>query len=303
MGIFMCVYEYELFMSINKRMKMSNPARSRRAISAPYNSAMPAAPPPSAEATRPQDSAVKSADRVLDILELLARQGSALTHHEIGTTLGIPKSSLTHLLRNLVGRGFLALDSTSGVYSLGPAVFRLVNAGHDREGLLARARPIVSWLADTTGEAASFSLFRDDEVERVCVAESRSPLSYRMAVGDRFPLYSTSAGKAILAGLSTTDLAAYLKRVPLRKHTSATVRTAADLRRELDTVRSGGVAYSQGEHTPGVVGIAVGVRPGSDQMPAALNVVVPSVRFTPAIEKACIAALQQARGRFEVTSR
>jgi DNA-binding IclR family transcriptional regulator len=246
---------------------------------------------------------VKSADRVLDILELLARQGSALTHHEIGTTLGIPKSSLTHLLRNLVAREFLAYQGGPGVFSLGPAVFRLVAGQHDREALLARARPVVGWIAKCTGEAAAFSVLQDGEVERVCVAETKSPLSYRMAVGDRFPLYSTSAGKAMLAAMPGEEMEAWLARAEFQRQTAATLRTTAALRKELQQVRKSGIAYSRGEHTLGVVGLAIAVRLGQEATAGALNVVLPSVRFTPETEKACIEVLLEARARFEAGSR
>jgi DNA-binding IclR family transcriptional regulator len=39
-------------------------------------------------------AAVKSADGVLDLLELLARAGREMAHNEIGEALQIPKSSL-----------------------------------------------------------------------------------------------------------------------------------------------------------------------------------------------------------------
>lgn len=52
-------------------------------------------------------STVKSAARVLDILELLASSGRAMTHAEIGRRTAIPKSSLTQLLRNLAERGYV----------------------------------------------------------------------------------------------------------------------------------------------------------------------------------------------------
>lgn len=255
--------------------------------------ALPVAAAPSA------DTSVKSADRVLDILELLARQGVPLTHHEIGTTLGIPKSSLTHLLRNLAGREFIAADASGAAYALGPAVFRLVRQGPDRETSVALARPLVVWLARQTGEAASFSGLRDDMVERLCVAESASALSYRMAVGDRFPLYSTSAGKAILAAMSERALNRYFKDLKLEAHTASTLARPADLRKELDTVRRTGIAYSRGEQTVGVIGMAVAVTLGGDHLPAALNVVIPTARFTPELEREITRLLLAARDRFD----
>ncbi|NML47399.1 IclR family transcriptional regulator [Ramlibacter sp. G-1-2-2] len=262
------------------------------------------ASPRTSAAGAPADAAsVKSADRVLDILELLGRQGSALSHHEIGTTLGIPKSSLTHLLRNLVAREFLAYESAKGVYSMGPAVHRLVSGRQDREALIALARPVVDWIAKSTGEAAAYSVLRDGEVERVCVAESKSPLSYRMAVGDRFPLYSTSAGKAMLAALPPEELADWLDQADLQRHTASTIRSVSALRKELQQVRKTGIAYSRGEHTPGVVGMAIAMQLPGDPQPSALNVVVPSVRLTPDTEQACLDALRQARQRLETGAR
>lgn len=246
----------------------------------------------------PESAAVKSADRVLDILQLLSRQGGALTHHEIGIALGIPKSSLTHLLRNLVAREFLGLDAGLSAYSLGPAVFQLVRSGGPREGLMAHARPIVGWLAKALGEATSFSVLRGDEVERVCVAESRSPLSYRMAVGDSFPLYSTSAGKAILVAMPAARRQAYLKSVKLQAHTPATAGSLAELKRQLEEAAQSGIAYSHGEHTPGVVGVAIAVDSGDPAAPAAFNIVVPDVRFTPDFNARCIELLGEARDRF-----
>src|SRR5689334_1290582 len=103
------------FMSVNVFKNInSNPGVVKRCRRL---SRIPEHPTPAMDLdTKKTDSAVKSADRVLDILQLLARQGSALSHHEIGTSLGIPKSSLTHLLRNLVAREFLSLDPGPGTY-------------------------------------------------------------------------------------------------------------------------------------------------------------------------------------------
>lgn len=249
------------------------------------------------------DAAVKSADRVLDILQLLARQGGALSHHEIGIALAIPKSSLTHLLRNLVARDFLAFDAQQATYALGPALFALVRQGSPRERLMTLARPIVDGLAKSLGEATSFSMLRGELVERVCVAESRSPLSYRMAVGDSFPLYSTSAGKAILAALPAAQRQDYLRGLKMEAHTPATVRSMAELKRQLAAVETGDIAYSRGEHTPGVVGIAIAVGTGEPAAPAAFNIVVPEVRFTPEFDARCTALLRQARERFAVSVR
>src|SRR5437868_6212507 len=71
----------------------------------------------------------KSALRVLEIMEFVAtcKNGSA-THTEISNALGIPKSSLTFLLRDLQRPGYLQLDQQTGRYSIGSQVMFLAHA-------------------------------------------------------------------------------------------------------------------------------------------------------------------------------
>src|SRR5258708_34942238 len=70
-------------------------------------------------------AAVKSADRVLDLLELLARAGRDMSHSDISETLAIPKSSLTQLLKNLQARGYVETTPNGRGYRLGAALLSL----------------------------------------------------------------------------------------------------------------------------------------------------------------------------------
>jgi DNA-binding IclR family transcriptional regulator len=71
--------------------------------------------------TRPQTtSSIKSADRVLDVLELLCRRGNSASHSDIAFSLDIPKSSLTGLLKNLISRNYLEKNLGENTYILGP---------------------------------------------------------------------------------------------------------------------------------------------------------------------------------------
>lgn len=54
---------------------------------------------------------VKSAARVLDILELLSSRTDPMRLNEIVATMGIPKSSAYGLISTLVVRGYVAKDS------------------------------------------------------------------------------------------------------------------------------------------------------------------------------------------------
>jgi DNA-binding IclR family transcriptional regulator len=249
--------------------------------------------------TKPKAVSVKSADRVLDMLELLSRRGKPMSHTDIATALGIPKSSLTQLLRNLTGRGYLALVPGPNTYQLGEALFALLRQGREGLDIVGLARPILEKLTAATNESSSLNLYRGNEVERVCGVDSPQGLTYRMTIGARYPLYSSSGGKAVLAALPKKECERYLARVRLARHTEATVKSVADLRRELARVASEGVAYSRGEHTPGIVTVAAVVRRADGYPLGALTVVAPSVRFDQRLQAICERAIKAAAAALE----
>src|SRR3546814_16066677 len=72
------------------------------------------------------ENPVKSADRVLNLLELLAFTPTAQSFTELSQALAIPKSSLFQLLKNLLNRGYVRQDEDTGRYLLGDKVRDLV---------------------------------------------------------------------------------------------------------------------------------------------------------------------------------
>lgn len=244
-------------------------------------------------------TSIKSADRVLDVLELLSRRGKALSHTELAVSLAIPKSSLTQLLRNLTTRGYLSFQPGPNTYELGPSFFSLLRQGQEGFSLVALARPILEKLTATTHESSSFNVYRKDHVERVCGVDSPQALTYRMQLGTRFRLYGSSAGKAVLAALPEKERERYLARVKIEPQTEATVKSAAELRRHLDKAMQEGVAYSSGEYLPGIVAVAAAVRRADGYPIGAINVVVPAIRFDSTREANCVRALRAAREALE----
>jgi hypothetical protein len=69
-----------------------------------------------------QTSAVKSLDRGLDILEYVAGCPEPPSFSQLLGSLGIPRSSLFHLLTNLLSRNFLERDPKTERYRVGAEV-------------------------------------------------------------------------------------------------------------------------------------------------------------------------------------
>jgi DNA-binding IclR family transcriptional regulator len=110
-------------------------------------------------------------------------------------------------------------------------------------------------------------------------------------VGARVPLHVTAAGKLFLAGDDAAEVKAYAERTRLPARTPASVKTLAELSRELDAVRKQGYALDREEAEAGVRCVAAVVRDDAGALVAALSVSAPAERqkqaqWTPLIQQA-----------------
>ncbi len=244
-------------------------------------------------------SLIKSADRVLDVLELLCRRGNSASHAEIAFALDIPKSSLTGLLKNLVNRNYLEKNLSENSYLLGPAFFDLIQQGKNVKIISKIAKAQLLILTEKTREASAFYLFKGDHVERVLGQEANYPLSYRMPPNVKFPLYSAAAGKAILNILPSEEQNLYFQNTVLKPMTDKTATLEKDLRQKLqnDTVDS--ITRSSGENSVGVIALATPICRKNGYPIGALSIVIPEVRFNPELDTLCRKVLLISKDKIE----
>jgi len=224
-------------------------------------------------------SAVKSLDRGLDILEYVAACPEPPSFSQLLANLGIPRSSLFHLLTNLLSRKFLERDPKTEGYRLGSEVVTIARKAQS-PSLSDRVTPFLRQLSLETSETCGFYVQVADSVEVVASAISTQALSYTMKAGMSAPLYAVSAGKIVLAEQRPEELRDYLARVAFAPATPHTVRSKSRLKKEIQTVRATGFAYSREEFTLGITAIATAVR-SKTRFYGAINLAVPTARFTP----------------------
>jgi DNA-binding IclR family transcriptional regulator len=159
-------------------------------------------------------STVKSLNRGLDILEYVAGCPEPPSFTQLLGSLRIPRSSLFHLLTNLLSRNFLERDPQTERYRLGTEVVEIARKVR-RPSLRDRVTPLLHQLSLEVSETCGFYVRVGDSVEVVASAISTQALSYTMKVGAHAPLYAVSAGKVMLSELRSEELGQYLARVPL----------------------------------------------------------------------------------------
>jgi len=224
-------------------------------------------------------AAVKSLDRGLDILEYVAGCPEPPSFSQLLTSLRIPRSSLFHLLTNLLSRNFLERDPQSDRYRVGAEVAAIARKVK-RPSLRDRITPLLHQLSQDVSETCGFYAQVGDAVEVVASAISTQALSYTMKVGMTAPLYAVSAGKILLSELHPEELNQYLGRATFTPVTPHTVRAKSRLKKELAQIKASGFAYSREEFTLGITAIATAVRTDA-KLHGAINLAVPTARFTP----------------------
>ncbi len=227
-------------------------------------------------------ASIKSAQRVLDILEVLAdRRHQQASLAELARQLGIPKSSLHGLLRLLVNRGYVDPSPDSRSYRLGPRVLGLANSYLDGFDLHQAARPVMVAIARLTEEAVTLDIPHGSSMITIAREAGQQPIRVVTRIGMPFAAHATASGKVILASLPDERLEELFPAPDLPPFTRRTIRTVEQLRQELLASRRSGVAYAHGEINEGVEAIAVPVIGHDPQVVAALDVLVPQHRAQP----------------------
>lgn len=221
----------------------------------------------------------RAATRVLDILELLARQPAGLTLSEVAAQLAVPVSSLHSLLRVLEARGYLTRPPGSRRYCLGPQVPAISRGYLDPDEPYAAARRAMYEVAARCGETVHVAILAERDVVYVAGTAARAPLSVTSRAGMRLPAHTTAAGKALLATLSPDQIVALYANVAWPTSAAHAAGSLNALLRELDEVRWTGYALDLEGLETGLHCVAAVLPRAPDRAPVALSIAAPAARL------------------------
>jgi DNA-binding IclR family transcriptional regulator len=157
-----------------------------------------ARPADGAEAAETSNPAA-SLTRGLDILRSFTAEDTTLGNQELIERTGLPKATVSRLTATLVSLGYLHYDTQLGRYSIGPATVSLGYSALSSSAVVHMAQPLMQDLADRTGVATALGTRDGLEMVYLANCRSQSPVSLRLNVGSRLPLWRTAMGLAYLA--------------------------------------------------------------------------------------------------------
>ncbi len=219
---------------------------------------------------------VRSAGRVLDLLEYLQGQTAARSLSQIALDTGLPKSSALLLLRTLVERGYVLRNSSgSYVIELHRSAPQSIN---DR--LIEVAVPEMHACSNKTRETVLLGVLVDGGQMRVLAKQiSTQELRYDADLTALRPSYCTAMGRVMLAALPRAQRLRMLMARKLRPFTSLTVTDPGALEVILRQVETEGYATVEEQYVLGASGVAAPVRNGAGRVVAALDIASVSSRF------------------------
>jgi IclR family acetate operon transcriptional repressor len=173
---------------------------------------------------------IGSVRRALHLLDAVCASERPVTAKQLSHTLGLPLSTVYHLLRTLVYEGYVRkLDDG---YVLGGRASGL-RQGNVRQAAVGRARPALAGLRDQMGAAAYLSSYEDGEIVLMDVADGPGMKCVDLWVGMRDAAHATAFGKCILSLLDKPGRDDYLSRHELADLTPRTVTDRRVLERTL----------------------------------------------------------------------
>lgn len=143
---------------------------------------------------------VKTALRVIEIIETYAREKRALPLSELARLLDVPVSSCLALIRTLTGLGYLyETGRRQGYYPTG-RLLAMAQRIARADPVLDRVYPSLVELRDATKETVVFAkLSQDARVVYLDVLDSPHTIRYAPVAGEFKSIHANSLGKALIS--------------------------------------------------------------------------------------------------------
>lgn len=193
-------------------------------------------------------------ERGLRLLRAFLGGAAGLTNAELAERCGLPRSTVSRLVRSLVDEGFLEYDIAQSAYRLAPVSLSLAGAYRRSHSCLSEATALLREVA--VRERVNLSLALADGLQMVYLdsfREGTGPVQRVVPPGSRVPIECYASGHAVLAAMAPAVRARVLSELE-RSRGAGWPRQHAALQRSARQCERHG--YCVVPSTPGLVAIA-----------------------------------------------
>ncbi|WP_144635264.1 IclR family transcriptional regulator [Bordetella genomosp. 13] len=184
---------------------------------------------------------VKTALRVIEIIEIYAREKRPLSLSELARLSEVPVSSCLALIRTLTDLGYLYETGRRQGYYPTSRLLAMAQSIARADPVLDRVYPRLAALREATQETVVFAkLDGEGRVVYLDVLDSPHTIRYVAMAGEFREAHANSLGKALLSTMAPEARQALLARRPMTRYNERTLVTVDAIEAELARSRERG---------------------------------------------------------------
>ncbi|MEF3306165.1 IclR family transcriptional regulator [Paenibacillus sp. GYB003] len=223
---------------------------------------------------------VKSADRVLDILELFAEEQEAYSITDIATRLDMPASSAYMLVQNLLSRGYLESDRSGKLFHIGYKIFEIRTRYMRSTSLVSEFYRVADKIVDNLNETVFLGVRGGNQLIYIAEKHIPTPLRFTTQFAKTLPLYASASGKMLLCNCTEEEIRDMYPAGELKPLTANTITSVDRLLQQVETARKEGIAFNLGETVGDVHCIAGPIYDPEGRIVASMSISIPTVRIS-----------------------
>ena len=239
----------------------------------------------------------QSVEKVLQIIEILAKSKGYMSLQDISLKLNLPASTILRFLNTLEANNYAHQDEDSLKYGLTIKICQIGELVRFQFSIRDIARPFLKKLSEKCQESSCLAIEDDMTVVYVDVVEGPDKMLRTLQrIGKTAPLHSTGVGKLMLLEYDQDKLDRLVAEKGLHALTAHTITTKDNLILELNKIKLQGYALDDEECEIGAKCIAAPVKDYNGHTVACISVSGPVSRMNPQkteVIKACILEISQ----------
>jgi DNA-binding IclR family transcriptional regulator len=221
-------------------------------------------------AGQPGPRRVRSAERVVAVLDILRQSPRPLRHSEVAALLSLPKSSASNLLDTLTDTGLVTRDDRG--YALGVKLIELGYAAAERLDIRAVARPVMEDLARLGVGTCNLAILRGHDVLYIeKISDPSHLIQLVTSVGGLLPAHATALGKVLVANMPPAEKRDWLRDHEYLRLQRNTATSAARFKQDLKAYEQHGYAVDDEESHLNVMCLAAPIYDHSGRVIAAMS--------------------------------
>ncbi|MHC1719415.1 MAG: IclR family transcriptional regulator [Clostridiaceae bacterium] len=214
---------------------------------------------------------LKSGDRILELIEILATIAGPLSVAEVSDALDMNRTTAYGLINTLESRGFIERDQNTNKYSISAKLFELGSKYLFKLPFLPAASAVADKLVSKWHLSVHIMVYQSiGKILFVHMHVSENTMA--IPTGYVAPAYCTAGGKILMASLPVDVQNSHIEKMIFEKRTKNTFTDKNLFKKELMQCREQGYSIDKGEFLEGTACISAPIFDFSGEAVASISI-------------------------------